>query len=60
MIGMLLGAKAGEGIWYYKTDPKKKGGVSINNEDISINNYKGNDFDYTKRCTRNSGMLLLR
>jgi hypothetical protein len=28
---MLLGAKAGDLIWYFKTDgDKKKGGVSIN------------------------------
>jgi DNA polymerase I len=35
-IGMLLGAKAGDIIWYYKTDK----GVSINSEEISILKYK--------------------
>jgi hypothetical protein len=35
-IGMLLGAKAGDVIWYYKTDK----GVSINPEEISVLRYK--------------------
>jgi DNA polymerase, archaea type len=35
-IGMLLGAKAGDIIWYYKTDK----GVSINPGEISIIKYK--------------------
>jgi DNA adenine methylase Dam len=38
-IGMLLGAKAGDIIWYYKTDGKK-GGVTINPEEIGISRYK--------------------
>jgi hypothetical protein len=37
---MLLGAKSGDIIWYFKTDDKMKGGVSINNQDISISKYK--------------------
>jgi len=41
-IGMLLGAKAGDVIWYYKTDgDKKKGGnVSIYPQEIGICKYK--------------------
>jgi DNA polymerase elongation subunit (family B) len=39
-IGILLGAKAGDVIWYYKTDDKMKGRISINNQDISISKYK--------------------
>jgi hypothetical protein len=35
-IGMLLGAKAGDVIWYYKTDKD----VSTNPEEISIFKYK--------------------
>jgi hypothetical protein len=35
-IGMLLGAKAGDIIWYFKTDKD----VSINPEEISIYKYK--------------------
>jgi DNA polymerase elongation subunit (family B) len=35
-IGMLLGAKAGDVIWYYKTDKD----VSINPEEISILKYR--------------------
>ena len=35
-IGMLLEARAGDVIWYYKTDDKMKGGISIRNQDISI------------------------
>jgi DNA polymerase I len=38
-IGALLGAKAGDVIWYFKTDDKKAG-VSINPEDIGITKYK--------------------
>jgi hypothetical protein len=37
---MVLGAKAGDIIWYFKTDDKKKGGVSINPEEIGICKYK--------------------
>jgi hypothetical protein len=36
---MLLGAKAGDVIWYYKTDGKK-GGVTINPQEIGICKYK--------------------
>jgi DNA polymerase elongation subunit (family B) len=44
-IGMLLGAKAGDVIWYFKTDDdssdkKKKAGVSINPEEIGVCKYK--------------------
>ena len=39
-IGMLLGAKAGDVIWYFKTDDKKNGGVSINPQEIGISKYK--------------------
>jgi DNA polymerase elongation subunit (family B) len=41
-IGMLLGAKAGDVIWYFKTDGsnKKKTGVSINPEEIGLCKYK--------------------
>jgi hypothetical protein len=35
-IGMLIEARAGDVIWYYKTDDKMKGGISIRNQDISI------------------------
>jgi hypothetical protein len=35
-IGLLLGAKVGDVIWYYKTDD----GVSINPQEISIKKYK--------------------
>jgi DNA polymerase I len=35
-IGILLGAKAGDIIWYFKTDK----GVSINPDEISISKYK--------------------
>jgi hypothetical protein len=35
-IGMLLGAMAGDVIWYFKTDK----GVSINPEEISVKKYK--------------------
>jgi DNA polymerase elongation subunit (family B) len=38
-IGMLLGAKACDVIWYFKTD-SKKGGVTINPEEICITKYK--------------------
>lgn len=38
-IGILLGAKAGDVIWYFKTDDKK-GGVTINPEEIGIRKYK--------------------
>lgn len=38
-IGMLLGAKAGDVIWYFKTDDKKAA-VSIKPEDIGITKYK--------------------
>jgi DNA polymerase elongation subunit (family B) len=38
-IGMLLGAKAGDVIWYFKTD-RKKGGVTTNLEEIDIRKYK--------------------
>jgi len=40
---MLLGAKAGDVIWYYKTDgddKKKKAGVSINPQEIGVCKYK--------------------
>ena len=33
---MLLEARAGDVIWYYKTDDKMIGGISIRNQDISI------------------------
>jgi hypothetical protein len=40
-IGMLLGAKAGDVIWYFKTDrEKKKAGVSINPQEIGVYKYK--------------------
>ncbi len=39
-IGMLLGVKAGDVIWYYKTDDKKKGGTSINSQEIAISKCK--------------------
>src|SRR5215216_4913754 len=40
-VGMLLGAKAGDVIWYFKTDgDKKEGRVSINPQEIGINKYK--------------------
>jgi DNA polymerase elongation subunit (family B) len=35
-VGMLLGAKAGDVIWYFKTDK----GVSINSKEISVQKYK--------------------
>jgi hypothetical protein len=35
---MLLGAKAGDVIWYFKTDTKA--GVSINPQEIGIQKYK--------------------
>jgi DNA polymerase elongation subunit (family B) len=38
-IGMLLGAKAGDVIWYFKTD-RKKGSVTTNLEEIDIKKYK--------------------
>jgi hypothetical protein len=38
-IGMLLRAKAGDVIWYFKTDDKKAG-VSINPQEIGISKYK--------------------
>lgn len=38
-IGMLLGAKAGDVIWYYKTDEKRER-VSVNHKDIGIKKYK--------------------
>jgi DNA polymerase, archaea type len=38
-IGMSLGAKAGDIIWYFKTDDKKAG-VSIKAEDFGIKKYK--------------------
>jgi hypothetical protein len=37
-IGMLLGTKAGDVIWYFKTDTKK--GVSINPKEIDVQKYK--------------------
>ena len=42
---MLLGAKAGDVIWYFKTDDdgsdkKKKAGVSINPQEIGVCKYK--------------------
>jgi hypothetical protein len=40
MIGMLLGAKAGDVIRYFKTDGKRGGGVSLNAQEISICKYK--------------------
>lgn len=36
---MLLGVKAGDVIWYFKTD-NKKDGVSINPKEIGICKYK--------------------
>ncbi|MDQ3969575.1 MAG: hypothetical protein M3275_14420, partial [Thermoproteota archaeon] len=43
-IGMLLGAKAGDIIWYFKTDSsekkEKKAGVSINPQEIGVCKYK--------------------
>jgi DNA polymerase, archaea type len=39
-IGTLLGSKAGDVIWYFKTDDKKKASVSIKPEDIGITKYK--------------------
>jgi hypothetical protein len=39
-VEMLLGAKAGNVISYYKTDDRKKGGVSINHQEICICKYK--------------------
>jgi hypothetical protein len=38
-IGMLLEAKAGDVIWYFKTDDNK-GSVSINPQEIGICKYK--------------------
>jgi hypothetical protein len=38
-IGLQLGAKAGDVIWYFKTDDKKSS-VSIKQEDIGIRKYK--------------------
>jgi DNA polymerase, archaea type len=38
-IGTLLGAKAGDVIWYFKTDDKKTS-VSVKPEDIGITKYK--------------------
>jgi hypothetical protein len=37
---MLLGAEAGDIIWYFKTDDKKKAGVSTNPQEISFLKYK--------------------
>jgi hypothetical protein len=37
---MLLGARAGYIIWYFKTDDKKNGGISINPQEIAICKYK--------------------
>jgi hypothetical protein len=41
-IGLQLGAKAGDVIWYFKADGsnKKKTGVSINPEEIGLCKYK--------------------
>jgi DNA polymerase elongation subunit (family B) len=41
-IGILLRAKAGDIIWYFKTDgdKKKKAGISINPEEIGVCKYK--------------------
>jgi DNA polymerase, archaea type len=42
-IGILLGAKAGDVIWYFKTDgddKKKKASVSINPQEIGVCKYK--------------------
>jgi DNA polymerase, archaea type len=39
-VGMLLGAKAGDVIWYFKTDGKKGGSVTINPQEIDISKYK--------------------
>jgi hypothetical protein len=37
----LLGAKAGDVVWYYKTDgDNEKGGVSINLKEVGIYKYK--------------------
>jgi hypothetical protein len=36
---LLLGAKCGDVIWYFKTDVNK-GGVSINLQEIGISKYK--------------------
>jgi DNA polymerase elongation subunit (family B) len=38
-IGMLLRRRAGDVIWYFKTD-EKKAGVSLNPEEISVRRYK--------------------
>ncbi len=37
---MLLRARAGDIIWYFKRDDKKKGGVSTNPLEIGIYKYK--------------------
>jgi hypothetical protein len=37
---MLPGAKAGDVIWYFKTDDKKKGGILINPKEIDGRKYK--------------------
>jgi hypothetical protein len=39
-MSMLLGAKAGDVIWYFKTDDKKKGGILINSKEIDGQKYK--------------------
>jgi hypothetical protein len=39
MIGMLLGAKDADGIWYFKTDGKREG-ISLNAQEIGICEYK--------------------
>jgi hypothetical protein len=36
---MLLGAKSGDFIWYFKTD-ENKAGISINSKEIGIFKYK--------------------
>ena len=40
MIRMLLGAKAGDVIWWYFKTDGKRGGVSLNAQEIGIYEYK--------------------
>jgi hypothetical protein len=37
---MLLGARAGDIIWYYKTNDKRKAGISINPQEIGVYKYR--------------------
>jgi hypothetical protein len=59
-IGMLLGAKAGNVVWYFKIDDKKKGGISIDPEETAFSNTKTYSWLLSKMHLKFWAMAMLK